>query len=433
MAFQKIDNGIGMPSLASLLGSFNQLRQQQLANQKSTYENQYTQATQPSNIERQLLTNSEFMKLLPEQAQLQIIQAQQAAKLAPLTTRSQIDVLPSMTGAQIATNKATEAKQGLEQQFPILGYSPAFGAIEYYENKQGQPQANAQGGGQQGIPLRNAGQQGQGNNPYSGTNLANLALQSVTAPIQEKLAIAEKDIKQANAIQWQGLPAQDKALETAQARAHGIDPGEYVKLRTEGLTKQDIYETKGTQQNPDLLPQYAPTNLQINQLQQGAQAEAELTVLSPKVTDGLAKYSSKVNGLSWEETADAIKGTNTDDQAKYLAARALTPELAAIRIRLAGGQVGIESIREVTEKTYGELKALQLFTSPEVFAQTQKYIDNWVTDAFNERKKVGLTPALQTNVNQSLIPSLGQPQQPNYTTQDVDAARAELARRRGGK
>jgi len=408
MAFQKIDNGVGMPSLASLLGSFNQLRQQQLANQTSSLANQRTEATQGSDIQRQNMTNMEFMRLLPEQTQLQIIQAQQAARLAPLTTQSQIDVMPSATGATIAANKATQAKQGLEQAYPLFGYAPDIAGIQYLQAQEDkrkgaqQPPATqvpyrlgaspaVQGGQAQGgsIPAEYAGQVP--GNTFNG--LAAMAYDKLFAPTVEQISRKGYYDKQTQAIDYSKLTPEAKMQIEGIANANNIQPSMLVSAMINQGQNPDITSalmSLGVKpETMTLEPKYLPTKTVINQNEVAGGKEAELNYLDNWMTNSLAPYATKFDGYSPAQIADSFKTdkASIDKQANFYAARMMTTQMAAIRNGIDGVENGIEAVKLVRDLTYGDMKTLQPTMTPEVFQKTQEILDQKVKGAFEARKK----------------------------------------------
>jgi len=408
MAFQKIDNGIGMPSLASLLGTFQQLQQQELENKKASLANKYTEATQPSTIQRDLLTNNEFMKLLPEQTQLQIIQAQQAARLAPLTTQSQIDVMPSATGATIATNKANQAKQGLEQDYPLFGYAPDIAGVQYlqamedkrkgaqqppvtqipYRLGSSQPTQDdqAQGGS---VPAEYAGQVP--GNTFNG--LAAMAYDKLFAPTIEQISRKNYYDQQTNAIDYSKLTPEAKMQIEGIANANNIQPSMLVSAMINQGKNPDITSalmSLGVKpESMTLEPKYLPTKPVINQLEVAGGKEAELNYLDNWMANSLAPYATKFNGYSPAQIADSFKTdkASIDKQANFYAARMMTTQMAAIRNGIDGVENGIEAVKLVRDLTYGDMKTLQPTMTPEVFQKTQEILDQKVKGAFEARQK----------------------------------------------
>ena len=155
---------------------------------------------------------------------------------------------------------------------------------------------------------------------------------------------------------------------------------------TRRLAKGDSVEAMGVEKgfdpNADYpLPQYAPTQPALTRLQQMSQAAAEISSLEQRLTPAIAPFAQTVIGYSPKQISQAIKGIDPDAQAKFLAGRALMPELASMRMRLQGGQAGIESIREMSDKSLGNIKAFQALVTPEVYAATQNYMNQWLNEA----------------------------------------------------
>ena len=87
---------------------------------------------------------------------------------------------------------------------------------------------------------------------------------------------------------------------------------------------------------------------------------------------------------------------NKDQQAKFLAARMLAPEQAAIRLRAMGGNVGIEAIREMTDKAMVNGKNIQALVKPDVFNQANEYVEKAIYDAVEAANKAS-TKAIGSN------------------------------------
>src|SRR5690606_6694261 len=105
------------------------------------------------------------------------------------------------------------------------------------------------------------------------------------------------------------------------------------------------------------------------------------------ITDGLGKYQNKIKGYSINQIADAISGENPDMQARALAARALVPELNSLRLKIMGGNIGIEALNELKHTSLGELKVVESLIDSKTFEQAQKYMNQWIDEASGIRYK----------------------------------------------
>jgi hypothetical protein len=190
--------------------------------------------------------------------------------------------------------------------------------------------------------------------------------------------------KQTETANYRTLPIDQKSALLAQAAGFGIDPVEATQAFINGATVKDLALKQGfnedSKQWPD--PIYAITKTELARVQQRKAALNELKILNPILTEALAPYSRRVAGLSPKQVGMAIKNDDIDSQAKFLAARALQPELAIIRMRAAQGtHIGIDAIQEMMDKSMGNVKSIQATVSPEAFSKANKYIDQWITKA----------------------------------------------------
>ena len=128
----------------------------------------------------------------------------------------------------------------------------------------------------------------------------------------------------------------------------------------------------------------------------------ELKSLEKPLEEAIAPYSQKIYGYSPQQLADAIKNTDPDKQAKFLAARALQPELSALRLNVAGAKVGITAIQEMTNKSLGKSNIYEGLVKPQVYKKMQEYITKWVSDAGKAYNDKILKPAVKIEASESL-------------------------------
>lgn len=221
-------------------------------------------------------------------------------------------------------------------------------------------------------------------NPNS---LGNLLLQGITLPLQKDIAMTRYYQARGQGYNWSQLPADQKDSLIAQATGMGVDPNKALPYFMQGGTIQGLATQLGLDPNnlPD--PIYPATKGSLTQIQRRQQALSEINTINPVLTNAIAPYATRFDGYSPSQIADSISGDNPDQQARYLAARALQPEMSALRVKAMGGQVGIEAIREITNASMGNLKAFGPLINPNVYKASQQYLDQWIQQASQTANK----------------------------------------------
>lgn len=194
-----------------------------------------------------------------------------------------------------------------------------------------------------------------------------------------------KDVVSGNS--FDKLPTNDKKQSVALMKGMGVDPVEAVSyLRQAGNSPSTYAKEKGidvTKVEPD----YAAGEQNIKMAQQANAYMDEIDTLDKHINDGLGKYQNKIMGYSLEQIADAAEGSNPDQQARALAARALLPELNSLRLKIAGGNIGIEALRELEHKSLGKLNVLESLVDSETYTKAQQYMTDWIKEAGQVRVK----------------------------------------------
>ena len=194
-----------------------------------------------------------------------------------------------------------------------------------------------------------------------------------------------KDVVAGNS--FDKLPTNDKKQSVALMKGMGVDPVEAVAyLRQKGNSPSSYAKEKGidvTKVEPD----YAAGEQNIKMAQQANAYMDEIDTLDKHINDGLGKYQNKIMGYSLEQIADAAEGSNPDQQARALAARALLPELNSLRLKIAGGNIGIEALRELEHKSLGKLNVLESLVDSETYTKAQNYMTKWIKEAGQVRVK----------------------------------------------
>ncbi len=182
------------------------------------------------------------------------------------------------------------------------------------------------------------------------------------------------------------LPVDEKKRAVGLTTAMGIDPVEGTQLLRSGKTLEDIAKEKG-QDLGDLVPVYPLGTENVKQLQRRSGYVAELKNLETKVAKPLSKYPAKVRGYSLDQIADSLDNKNPDEMGQVLAARALSPEIAALRLKVAGGNIGIEAINELTNKSMQQMNVIEGLVDTPTYLATQKYITQWLEEAADTFQK----------------------------------------------
>lgn len=182
------------------------------------------------------------------------------------------------------------------------------------------------------------------------------------------------------------LPTNDKKQAVALMKGMGADPVASVQWLRSGKSPTDYANEHGVDIST-VEPDYALGEQNIKMAQQAASNMDELDSLEKHITGGLGEYQNKIMGYSMEQIKDALDGTNPEKQGKALAARALLPELSALRLKIAGGNIGIEALREMENKSLGQMKIFESLVDKKVYKEAQKYMKDWINEAGKVRIK----------------------------------------------
>jgi hypothetical protein len=346
------------------------LKSQQLENALSEIKNQYAPKMNDA-------------ELLYKQAQTPHMNAQtdflnQQSKYYAPNILSEIDV----RNAQLPLIQSKIDSEKFNLQNPLLNNSgPAgqIGAMLYLKNH---PELNEGPFGNQ-TPTPNT-------TLPQNNKLADMLMEALESENDRKNSFADFNKKRTQAYDYKTLPAAQRNYMLAQAAGMGIDPSRATEKFINGSTLEEMAQERGLDINnlPD--PIYPSTQTDITRIHFRQQALAEINTLEPKLTEALAPYANRVSGYSPKQIVESIAGTNKESQSKFLAAQALMPELASLRLKAMGGQVGIEALREVIHASQGNIQSFQSLVSPEIYKGSQKYIEEWLNEAVGKANKVGL-------------------------------------------
>lgn len=341
------------------------------------------QANQNALMRSQLDAQNIQNQFAPKKNELYLKQAQEQGerknKLFPLELKKQqleLENFQPRTEAEMAYKQAQTNKLNFLNENPLYGQPGAAGQLGAAELLKRNPQLSSTPGA------------------------ANLILNALNTNQNAKQSLADLNYQRASGYSFNSLPMNDRSYLLAQAAGMGIEPNEAIKRFNKGETVDQMASAEGYDPNNKPEPVYPLTPAGQTQLKMRQAANDEIKVLGKKISDAMAPYSRKILGYSPKQISEALKGKNEESQAKLLAARALQPELASIRLRMGGGNVGIEAIREMTNSSMGHINNLQALVSPEVYSKTNEYVDQWLTDAVdaaNKRATQGVAKKSQKN------------------------------------
>lgn len=179
----------------------------------------------------------------------------------------------------------------------------------------------------------------------------------------------------------------------------GYTPGSYAK---EALGFND----NQAQQIDKRFPTTSGTRKDIATAE-GALAEEEY--LAPLVNEAIEPYSQTLFGFSPKQIAESFSNNpkDIDKQSKFLAARALQPEIAGIRSRMTGGSSAHEALKDIQRAALNDIKVFQARVTPEVYKKTQEYISDWISGATKSRTNAmkGQGESFRNNIEQAQQPS----------------------------
>jgi hypothetical protein len=197
---------------------------------------------------------------------------------------------------------------------------------------------------------------------------------------------AENQKSYANSIAWRSLPAAEKQRNIAYGVGMNADATATAQALASGKTLADIANDKGYTLS-EVKPSYPLSGAEIKDVRKRNAFNKEMGTLDKRITEGMAPYSQKVRGLSFQQVLDSLdelKEPGVEKQqklAKFLAARALAPELAALRLNAMGGRVGIEGIRHLTDVSQGTATALHGLIDEDTYKEFQKYMTQYIDEA----------------------------------------------------
>lgn len=240
-----------------------------------------------------------------------------------------------------------------------------------------------------------------GNSPLMGNPIGNPSdslFDSIQKQTAAHLAQGQLALTRSQGYNFSQMPVDMRNYTLAQATAFGYDPMQASGHLLAGNTLQDLAKNKGYDEDPASWPNpvYAATGATRNTIQRRNSALSELNVLDKQILEATAPYAQRFYGWSPTQVKDAvgvlsssqpkdfanqISNYKEEEQAKFLAARMITPEYNALRIKMMQGDVGIEALRHVGENSLNQFKTFESLLTPSVYKKANEYANQWLKDA----------------------------------------------------
>jgi hypothetical protein len=230
--------------------------------------------------------------------------------------------------------------------------------------------------------------------PHPQDSASNMILKSVGA--QSKLAAAKADLtsKRAAGYNYQNLPPAQKAKVIGQMNWLGYPTMEAMNYLANGGTVQEAAAQQGIPYG-QVRAAYAPTTAVQTNLQQRQMGHSELQAVGQTLNSWRSIYPKSIDGMSAGQVFDQIRGANPEDQAKFMAAVALGPEINAIRAKMMmGGRVGIGVLDELQKNTTGRLSLYRGMLSSKVQQEASRLINQQMDKMFQAAQSSQLTAAV---------------------------------------
>lgn len=204
--------------------------------------------------------------------------------------------------------------------------------------------------------------------------------------LSHEQAVTNRSLDMTAGSSFDKLPTNDKKREIGLMTAMGVDPVEATSLLRKGTSASQYAKDNGIDIS-NVTPQYALGEQNIKDVQRTAAYFDELGSLEKNISEGMAEYPNRLRGYSLDQIADMLAGDKPEKVGKALASAALQPELASLRLKVQGGNIGIEAIRELTSKSLGNLKTVESLVDKPTYMAMQRYINQWLRDAGSIRIK----------------------------------------------
>lgn len=145
---------------------------------------------------------------------------------------------------------------------------------------------------------------------------------------------------------------------------------------------------QSTQQAPQVIPEFAPTQANITNINETKGNTAEADYLHEVVTDYGKRYAKQYNGYSPQYYADAVLGKHPQKRAEFIAGQIMGPDTALLNIKLAGGSTAHEAIKDVMGRMAFNAKIQGWTKDPETYEKAMKLVNKHLTHAAKIRTDV---------------------------------------------
>lgn len=283
----------------------------------------------------------------------------------------------------------------LNDQGKSLANSLKSKALEHYDEKFGLEKQLKQ------AQIQKALQKNVGGSPKANGELANFMVSHPGASEDEirkayeeihgsklahEQAVTNRSVDMTSGSSFDKLPTNDKKREIGLMTAMGVDPVEAASMLRKGTSASEYAKQQGIDIS-EVTPKYALGEQNIKDVQRTAAYFDELGSLEKNISAGMSEYPNRLKGYSLDQIADQLAGDKPEKVGRALASAALQPELAALRLKVQGGNIGIEAIRELTDKSLGNLKTVESLVDKPTYLAMQKYINQWLREAGQIRIK----------------------------------------------
>lgn len=185
-----------------------------------------------------------------------------------------------------------------------------------------------------------------------------------------------------NAQSFLNLPASAKEHEIGIANSLGIPTPEFTERRLGGESLYEITDSHGIPREEVNSATSKPlaTGRNISAFNQAQATLAGMSAIESLTSKWMEPYSRTLNGKSPQFIADYFKEGKEEDMGKYLAARAVQPELIAGRIKALQGNVSHAAISEMIDLSLANSDIPRWMITPEVF----KHFSHYMTKAIEK-------------------------------------------------
>lgn len=176
------------------------------------------------------------------------------------------------------------------------------------------------------------------------------------------------------------LPAAEKSRMVGLGVGMGMDPSEVTKELLSGKTLTQMAQEKGINL-AEVQERRALSSGTVAKTRSRQAFIKEIVNLEKNVQGPIESMGRKFMGYSTNQVISAIKNKNPDEQGKMLAARALQPELATLRLAAGQGKAGIQAVMEMKRAALGNSKVFESTISPKARTAMSNYLNKWLQDA----------------------------------------------------